>query len=97
MLNLDRQKGNRTPKADLPGNVWLRHVMGLLPRPGSHVLLEIPSKTSGILRRCTELPSRHGSADVGNEYVEEGLSYLFLEDLSFARISRYPCSLRCKD
>jgi hypothetical protein len=57
MLNLDRQKGNGTIEAHLPGNVWLRHVMGFLPCPGSNVLLEIPPKTSGIFRGGTELPS----------------------------------------
>jgi hypothetical protein len=96
MLNLDRQKGNCTPKADLPGNVRLRYVMGLLPCPGSNVLLEIPSKTSGILRGGTEFPPRYGSADVGNKYVEEGPLNQLLETQA-SQDYPLPRSLLCKD
>lgn len=70
---LPRRRQSHSPlEADLFGDGGLRHVMGLIPRSGSHVVSQVSSKTCGLSRRCAKLPAGHGSSHVGHKPTEEG-------------------------
>lgn len=47
--------------------------MGIFPRPGGHVISQVPTEKSGLPRGSSELPARHGSPYAGYEYAQKGL------------------------
>jgi hypothetical protein len=73
LIYLCRYQSDGPDEADLSRNVRSRYVLGIFPRPRSHVLREIPPKTSWVSGRGPELQVRHGGLDVGYEFAEEGI------------------------
>ena len=67
-----RSKSHGPIEARLSRNVWPRYVLGIVPRPGSDVVSQIPPETSRIPRSCAEFPTRHRSFDAGYESAQEG-------------------------
>jgi hypothetical protein len=76
LIETCRPEGHCSPEAYLPRNVRSRHVMGLLSRPRSYVLRQIPSKTSRIFRGCSKLPAGYRGFDVGYKSFEEGTRFV---------------------
>ena len=70
---LFRPQGHCSPEAYLPRNVRSRYVLGLLSRPRSHVLRQIPPETSRISWSGSELPAGYRGLDAGYKSFEEGI------------------------
>lgn len=86
-----RRQGHGASQARIPRDVRPRHVVGLLPRPRSHVLAQVPAETSGLPRSCTEFPPGYRGLDVGDESFEKGRWILLKE------VNRWAGLIYCKD
>ena len=67
-----RPEGYGAAKADIPGDVWARHVLGFVQRSRGHVLAQIHPEACRISWSNAKLPARHGSLDVSYEPVKKG-------------------------
>lgn len=86
-LTVNRQENDRPSKADIPRNVRIRHVLGILPRPRSDVFVETLTEAHWILSSSSKFSRRDRSADAGDESAEEGIP-IWLISLMLIWISR---------
>ena len=70
-----RPEGYGAAKADIPGDVWARHVLGFFQRSRGHVFTQIHPEACRISWSNAKLSAWHGSLDVSDEPVEKGEYY----------------------
>ena len=67
-----RREGYGAAKADIPGDVRTRHVLGCIQRPRGHVLTKIHAEACRIPWGRAKLPPGYGSLNVSYKSIEEG-------------------------
>ena len=78
------------PEAHIPRNVRPRHVLGVVPCAGGHVMPTISPKKGWVPRGSPKLSSRHRGLDACHKPTKKGMKHNF-QNLQSAHLGRRMC------